>query len=79
MGAIRTIKVLMDKFIIVDKLGGREMIQSRTKGRISTENIRMWGVRGRIPGDGMRALMSLADRMGVAYRAKDFYPRPKRK
>ena len=68
----------MDRFPIIDKLGGREVVFTKLKARgykiKSTDTIRMWSPRGNIPGDATRHLMAEADDNEIEYTAKDFEP-----
>lgn len=66
----------MQYFPIIEKLGGREAVFERLKEAghaIQTSDaIRMWPVRGQIPGDATRRLMEFAETDKIEYRAEDF-------
>lgn len=66
----------MQYFPIIEKLGGRGAVFERLKKAghaIGTADaIRMWPVRGQIPGDATRRLMEFAEADKIDYQAEDF-------
>ena len=63
-------------FPIVSKLGGPEAALRKlgSRGHVlrTKDAIRMWLVRGRIPGDAAVALMRIAETENIPYSADDF-------
>lgn len=72
-------------FPIIDKLGGPDAalaeLRARNVSRATSDAMRMWRVRGRIPGAATLALMQAAEARSVAYSSGDFLltERPSRK
>ena len=66
----------MADFKIVERLGGRQAVFDRLKAAghdlKSTNALRMWLVRGSIPGDAQVLLMRFAAADGLAFGANDF-------
>jgi hypothetical protein len=65
----------VSKFPIIDKLGGPSLVSdelTRQGLKRSTDAVRMWEVRGQISGPSIVALMQIAERKRVRYKAKDF-------
>ena len=71
----------MRTFPIIQKAGGREaitkIVNHPTKGRVSTDAVKMWERRGSIPGYAISGLLEWAADKKVRLTPNDFRPTPK--